>query len=66
MQVAPVPEVPPEMTQLEATMNEIKDLLGNVNRMLTLIKRDQSTVGCTSKYYHLYKNPLNKEGVAAS
>lgn len=57
---------PSELYQLGETMKEIKGVLENTNRVLMLIKNDQSTVGCVGKYYHVYKDPLNQQGVAAS
>ncbi|KAG8745880.1 hypothetical protein FRC11_012934, partial [Ceratobasidium sp. 423] len=68
------PEVPSELAQLGETIvkaikdatKETKDVLENTNRMLMLIKRDQSTVGGMDKYYHIYKDPLNQQGMAAS
>ncbi|CAE6463538.1 unnamed protein product [Rhizoctonia solani] len=76
----PVPEVeqsPQELSEIaqlgemivkaikEAT-SETKNVLESMNRVLTLIKQDQSTVGCTGEYYQVFKNPLNQQGVAAS
>ncbi|KDN47199.1 hypothetical protein RSAG8_03678, partial [Rhizoctonia solani AG-8 WAC10335] len=73
-EVEQAPQEPSDIAQLGETMvkaikeatSETKDVLENMNRVLTLIKRDQSTVGCTERYYHVFKNPLNQQGVAAS
>ncbi|KAG8757320.1 hypothetical protein FRC11_004649 [Ceratobasidium sp. 423] len=46
--------------------SETKEVLENMNRILMLIKRDQSTVGGVDHYYHIYKDPLNQQGMAAS
>ncbi|EUC54845.1 laminin domain protein, putative [Rhizoctonia solani AG-3 Rhs1AP] len=54
------------LPQLGEAMKGIQDVLENMDRILTLIKRDQSTIGCVDKYYHIYKNPLNQQGRAAS
>ncbi|CAE6417235.1 unnamed protein product [Rhizoctonia solani] len=54
------------LPQLGEAMKRIQDVLENMDRILTLIKRDQSTIGCVDKYYHIYKNPLNQQGRAAS
>ncbi|KDN47200.1 hypothetical protein RSAG8_03679, partial [Rhizoctonia solani AG-8 WAC10335] len=61
-----VPPMPSELAQLGETMKDVKHILKQMNRMLTLIKADQSTVGCTDKYYQVYKNPINQQGIVAS
>ncbi|CAE6505045.1 unnamed protein product [Rhizoctonia solani] len=71
---APHDQESSELVQLGETIvkaikdvaSESKDVLDNMNRVLMLIKRDQSTVGCVDKYYQVFKNPLNQEGIAAS
>ncbi|CUA74833.1 hypothetical protein RSOLAG22IIIB_05728 [Rhizoctonia solani] len=70
--VAPVsgadraPQVTLELAQLGKPIEGIRDILESMNRVLKLIKRDQSTIGCVKDYYHVYKNPLNQQGKAAS
>ncbi|CAE6473254.1 unnamed protein product [Rhizoctonia solani] len=72
--VEQAPQEPSDIAELGETIvkaikeatSETKDVLENMNRVITLIKRDQSTVGCTEKYYQVFKNPLNQQGVAAS
>ncbi|CAE7234157.1 unnamed protein product [Rhizoctonia solani] len=67
------PGAPSELTQLGDIAKTIKDaaigskdILQSMNRTLTLMKNDQSTVGCMSDCYHIFKNPLNHKGILAS
>ncbi|CAE7228776.1 unnamed protein product [Rhizoctonia solani] len=73
-EVEQAPGAPSEIAQLgekivksiqEAT-NETKGVLENTNRLLMLLKKDQSTAVGMDKYYHVYKDPLNQQGMAAS
>ncbi|KAJ1305744.1 hypothetical protein OPQ81_010476 [Rhizoctonia solani] len=66
-------KAPSELTQLGETMkavqdatSESKDILKNMDRVLTLIQRNQLTIGGMDKYYHLYKDPVNRQGKAAT
>ncbi|KAG8729901.1 hypothetical protein FRC11_007789, partial [Ceratobasidium sp. 423] len=61
------------LVQLGETMKVIRDatieskgVLKNMDRMLTLIQRNQMTIGGMDKYYHLYKDPVNRQGKAAT
>ncbi|CAE6439601.1 unnamed protein product [Rhizoctonia solani] len=68
-----VPQGPPGLAQLgkttkmiqEAT-SESKDVLKNVHRLPELIHNDQCSVAAMDKYYHVYKNPVNRKGFLAS
>ncbi|KAH7336011.1 hypothetical protein B0J17DRAFT_668732 [Rhizoctonia solani] len=67
-------EAPSELTHWgEAMVEAIKEatsqtkcVLESMDRTLTLIQRDQFTVGGMDKCYHVYKNPRNAQGIAAS
>ncbi|CAE6512432.1 unnamed protein product, partial [Rhizoctonia solani] len=54
------------MKSLQEATIESKDVLKNMDRMLTLIQRNQLTIGGMDKYYHLYKDPVNRQGKAAT
>ncbi|CAE6437783.1 unnamed protein product [Rhizoctonia solani] len=51
---------------IKDSTNETKIVLEKMHRMLTLIKQDQAVVASLSQEYHVYKNPLNQQGIAAS
>ncbi|CAE7148509.1 unnamed protein product [Rhizoctonia solani] len=54
------------MRSTKDTATESKDVLKTMNRALTLIRDHQCSVAAMDKYYHIYKNPVNREGVVAS
>ncbi|KAH7336009.1 hypothetical protein B0J17DRAFT_668701 [Rhizoctonia solani] len=51
---------------IKESSSESKNILQNMDRILTSMKNDQSTVGCMSAHYHIFKNPFNRKGVLAS
>ncbi|KAH7335738.1 hypothetical protein B0J17DRAFT_667590 [Rhizoctonia solani] len=66
------PQGPSEIAQLGETMKAVhnatsdsKNVLEEISRMLTLIQSQQYSVAAMDKYYHVYKNPANREGVSA-
>ncbi|CUA74834.1 hypothetical protein RSOLAG22IIIB_05729 [Rhizoctonia solani] len=61
-----IPQATSEFAQLGETMKDVKSILEKMSRMLTLIKADQAIVGCSEKYYQVFKNPVNQQGIAAS
>ncbi|CAE6501141.1 unnamed protein product [Rhizoctonia solani] len=71
----PVPGTFSELTQLEGVMKEMKDAmkestdtLKDMNQMLTLIKRDQSSTysSVSGRTSLIRKDPLNQQCIAAS
>ncbi|CAE7200678.1 unnamed protein product [Rhizoctonia solani] len=54
------------MMSTRDTAMESKDVLKTMNRALTLIQGHQCSVAAMDKFYHIYKNPVNQEGVPAS
>ncbi|KAG8753246.1 hypothetical protein FRC11_007583 [Ceratobasidium sp. 423] len=67
------PRAPPELSQLEKILkliqgeaSESKDILKSMNRLLTLIQSGQLAIGGMDKYYHVFKNPVNRQGIAAT
>ncbi|KDN34434.1 hypothetical protein RSAG8_12466, partial [Rhizoctonia solani AG-8 WAC10335] len=53
------------MRSTQDTTNESKDVLKIMSRALTLIQGQQCSVAAMDKYYHIYKNPVNQQGVSA-
>ncbi|CAE6395110.1 hypothetical protein ACGC1H_000226 [Rhizoctonia solani] len=53
------------MRSTQDTTSESKDVLTTMSRMLKLIQGHQCSVAAMDKYYHIYKNPVNEEGVSA-
>ncbi|CAE7200268.1 unnamed protein product [Rhizoctonia solani] len=54
------------MKSTQDTAIESKDILKTLSRALALIQGHQCSVAAMDKWYHVYKNPLNHEGVSAS
>ncbi|CAE6522266.1 unnamed protein product, partial [Rhizoctonia solani] len=53
------------MRSTHDTTTESKGVLTTMSRMLKLIQGQQCSVAAMDKYYHIYKNPVNEEGVSA-
>ncbi|CAE6425118.1 unnamed protein product [Rhizoctonia solani] len=53
------------MKTTQNTTIESKDVLSTMSRMLKLIQGHQSSVAGMYNCYHIYKNPVNQEGVSA-
>ncbi|EUC59042.1 hypothetical protein RSOL_294730, partial [Rhizoctonia solani AG-3 Rhs1AP] len=58
-------DIQDSMRSTQDTTTESKDVLKIISRMLKLIQGQQCSVAAMDKYYHIYKNPVNKEGVSA-
>ncbi|CAE6428905.1 unnamed protein product [Rhizoctonia solani] len=53
------------MRSTQDTTNESKDVLKIMSRALTLIQGQQCSVAAMDKFYHIYKNPVNQQGMSA-